>query len=175
MNGPVWLQVASVAAVTFALIMLVILLWRRYLERMLPPPGIEVHVTPYVRRPYLLTPVEQRFYHRLYEAVGQEFMICPKVRLADVIEVRGDAIEWKHSWNRIAAKHLDFVLCTADTYQPLLAIELEIDAAAAEGPVHDEWLLRALHAAGMPVLRVKVRRDYDPNLIRKQVEQRLQA
>ncbi len=148
-----------------------ILFWRRYQERNLPPPGVEVHVTPYVRRPYLLTPVEQRFYARLYQAVGQDFLICPKVRLADIIEVRGDALEWKASWNRIAAKHVDFVLCTFDTYQPLIAVELEIDST--DGPIQDDWLLRALHAAGMPILRVKVRRDYDPALIRRQVEQRL--
>ncbi len=154
--------------------MFIILLVRRLQEQNGPPPEVEVHVTPYSRKAVFLVPLEQRFYFRLFQAVGNDYLICPKVRLADVIEVRGDALEWRGSWNRIAAKHIDFLLTSADTFHPVLAVEL--DDASAYGDQQkqqDDWLDRALIAAGMPVLRVKVRRDYDAAVLRKQIEQKI--
>ncbi|HWI66614.1 MAG TPA: DUF2726 domain-containing protein, partial [Symbiobacteriaceae bacterium] len=125
MNAPLWLQVATASAVTFAVAMFFLLFYLKRRDRSDEHVGVEMHVSPYIRRASLLSPAEQRFYTRLYQAVGNELLICPKVRLADAIDVRGDAIEWQAAWNRIAAKHLDFVLVTADEYQPLLAIELD--------------------------------------------------
>lgn len=169
MNAPLWLWLATASAITFAVAMFAILLVSRQKERSSEQHGIEMHVSPYIRRTMLLAPAEQRFLVRLFQAVGNEVVICPKVRLADVIEVRGDAIEWQAAWNRIAAKHIDFLLVTADDYQPLLAIELE----DARGENRDEWLERAVTAAGMPILRIRARTDYDPGALRREVEQHL--
>lgn len=172
MNAPAWLQAATAAAVTFALAMIFLLVRRRIQERSAPPRIMEVHVTPYESRPAFLTPLEQRFFFRLFQAVGSDYLICPKVRLADVIQVRGDAIDWRGAFNRVAAKHIDFLLTTPDTYRPVLAVELEDGAHfGAEKKSQDEWLDRALAAAGLQVLRIKVRRDYDATVLRRQVEQ----
>jgi len=174
LNGPAWVQAATAAAVTFALLMFAILFYRRLQERRGPPPEVEVHVTPYIRKAVFLAPAEQRFYFRLVQAVGNDFLICPKVRLADIIEVRGDAMEWRGSWNRIAAKHIDFLLTNTDTFQPVLALDLADDTHYGDQQMRqDEWLDRALEAARMPVLRVKVRRDYDAAALRKQIDQRI--
>jgi hypothetical protein len=169
-NPPIWLQVATAAAVTFAVAMFVLLIYRKRRDRQAEHTGVEMHVSPYIRRAALLSPAEARFYARLHQAVGAELLICPKVRLADVIEVRGDAIEWQAAWNRIAAKHIDFVLATADDYRPLLAIELD-DSSDRKG--RDEWLDRAVSAAGVPVLRIRARGDYDPTALRREIEQKL--
>jgi hypothetical protein len=166
-STPLWLQVATASAVTFALAMVAILVFRRRRERLAEHQGVEMHVSPYIRKASLLTAAEQRLHARLSQAVGTEVLICPKVRLADVIEVRGDAMEWQAAWNRIAAKHLDFVLTTADDHQPLLAVELD------DGSPRNEWLDRAMVAAGLPILRVRVRSDYDPVALRREVEQRM--
>lgn len=174
MNAPIWLQVITASALTFAVTMFVILITRRVREQRVEEDGVEMHVSPYYRRPSLLTPAERQFYLRLYQAIGNEVLICPKVRLADVVDVRGDAIEWQASWNRIVAKHVDFLLVTADDQQPLLAIEL--DDGSHDRPdrkARDEWLDRALYAVGLPVLRIRVRRDYDPAALRREVEQKL--
>lgn len=171
MTGPLWLQLATVSAITFAIAMFAILHYNRRKEQAAEVQGVEMHVSPYIRRASLLGQAEQRFYARLFQAVGNEVLICPKVRLGEVIEVRGDALEWRAAWNRIAAKHVDFLLVTPDTYQPLLMIELE----DARGDRRDELLDRAIMAAGVPILRVKARTDYDPNALRREVELRLSA
>jgi hypothetical protein len=151
--------------------MFVILFVVRRRDRLAEHQGVEMHVSPYIRRGALLSPAEQRFYARLYQAVGTDVLICPKVRLADAVEVRGDAMEWQAAWNRIAAKHVDFLLITADEYRPLLAIQL--DDGAREAQQRAEWLDRALVAAGLPILRLRVRSDYDPVALRREVELRV--
>jgi hypothetical protein len=80
-------------------------------------------------------------------------------------------MEWQAAWNRIAAKHVDFLLITADEYRPLLAIQL--DDGAREAQQRAEWLDRALVAAGLPILRLRVRSDYDPVALRREVELRV--
>ncbi|HYF94333.1 MAG TPA: DUF2726 domain-containing protein [Symbiobacteriaceae bacterium] len=174
MNAPLWLQVATASAVTFAVAMFALVLYLKWKDREDEQMGVEMHVSPYIRRATLLTAAEQRFYVRLFQAVGNEVLICPKVRLADVIEVRGDTLEWQSAWNRIAAKHIDFLLTTVDDHQPLLAIEL--DDSSHHMPnrqKRDEWLDRAMVAAGLPLMRVRVRSDYDPAGLRREVEGRL--
>lgn len=171
MSAPVWLQVTTAAAVTFALAMAIILLYRKSRDRQTEEAGVEMHVSPYIRRAALLTPAERLLYARLHQALGNEVLVCPKVRLADIIEVRGDALEWQAAWNRIAAKAVDFVLMTADDYQPLLAVQLE----SGRSSPRDEWLDRAIMAAGLPLLRIRARSDYDPAALRREVEQRLAA
>lgn len=174
MNAPLWLQAVTASALTIVLVLLVLLVKRTVHDRKAEEAGVEMHVTPYIRKPGLLTPAEQRFYARLYQAVGGELLIWSKVRLADVMEVRGEAIEWQAAWNKIAAKHLDFLLTTADDFQPLLAIELDDSSHMLPArQKRDEWLDRALVAAGLPILRVQARRDYDPGALRRHIEQKL--
>lgn len=172
--APDWLWILTAVVVTFAVAMWAILWYVGRSERQAEHRGVDMHVSPYIRRGALLTAAEQRFYLRLYQAVGTEVLICPKVRLADVIEVRGDAIEWQAAWNRIAAKHVDFVLTTPDTLRPLLAIELDDSShMLARRQQRDELLDRAVMAAGLPILRVRVRRDYDPTALRREIEQKV--
>jgi len=174
-NGTALLQALTAAAVTFAVVMMGILLVRRlqdqgheYGDR---PSSVELQVSPYLRRPSIMNQAEARFYLRLTQAVGDTFLIAPKIRLADVIDVRGDAMEWKGSWNRIAAKHIDFLLVATDSFRPLLAIELDFEASfGTEGRSGDEWLERALMISGMPIMKVKVKRDYDPAALRRQID-----
>lgn len=167
------IQVALAAGVTVVVLMLLILMGRRLQGGRVhvPTPAraqTEVRFTPYLRRPQLLNAAEQRFHFRLVQALDGLYAIYPKVRLADVIEVRGDAIEFQAAWSRIAAKHVDFLIAVPETYQPLLVIELESDEAfGGDGQPKDDWLERALLFAGMPIVRVKLRRDYDPIGLRK--------
>lgn len=173
MSAPLWLQVATGLAVAFAVAIFALLFYVRQRDSRAEATGVEMHVSPYIRKFALLTPSEQRFYVRLYQAIGSELLICPKARLADALEVRGDALEWQAAWNRIAAKPVDFLLVAPDTYQPLLAITL--DDGLGRATQQDDWLDRAMMAAGLPVLRIRARGDYDPTALRREVEQRLPA
>ena len=65
----------------------------------------------------------------LQQAVGERVAMCAKVRLADVFFVAGPN-ENAAARNRIAAKHVDFLLCDPATMRPLAGIELD-DASHA--------------------------------------------
>lgn len=170
MSASPWLYYATASAVTFAVVMFVILIYRSAVGREAEERTYEMHVTPYVRRSALLSPAEQVLYARLHQAAGPEFHVCPKVRLPDAAEVRGDALEWQDAWNRIAAKHLDFLLVSSDTWQPLLAVELE---DTGDRQRLDALMERALVSAGLPILRIKARSDYDPIWLRQEIDMKL--
>ncbi len=127
---------------------------------------------PFSRKKYLLTKAERSFFGVLQLVVGGRYLICPMVRLADVIEVkRGTAKPQSHR-NRIDRKHLDFVLCDPNTVSPVLAIEL--DDASHNKPRQqkaDQLKNNALAAAGLPLLRVKAQQAYSTGEIEAQLVQ----
>jgi hypothetical protein len=76
------------------------------------------------------------------------------------------------TWNtRIQGKHLDFVLCDAETLDVKLAIELEQQAGSfLDRGSRDRFVNTALAAAGVPLLRVKVQEKYETAVLRKDLE-----
>jgi very-short-patch-repair endonuclease len=97
------------------------------------------------------------------QAVGGRYHIAWKVRMADVLWVPGGTSNRQRHLNRIFAKHLDFVLCHPETSAPVLAIELD-DSSHRESRrrERDSFVDAALDAADLPLLRIPVRRSYDP-------------
>lgn len=127
---------------------------------------------PYAPATSLLTAGERAFARVLHEAVGEDFRICPKVRLADVIVVRS-GISHKHrnrSFAQICGKHLDFVLCDPETFEVVAVIELDDrshrEAARRE---RDAFVDQAITAAGLPILHMPAQRSYSARKLRSQV------
>jgi hypothetical protein len=105
----------------------------------------------------LLTKGEQPFYRTLKAAAGQDFYVCPKVRVADVINC--DRLSWKAGGWRVATWHLDFVLIDPQTSAIRLCIEL--DDKSHEHPKRrerDMFLNAAMDEAGVRLLRLPYRR-----------------
>lgn len=122
----------------------------------------------YRPREFLLTPGERRFEIALDRALPNGVRSCYKVRLGDVIDTPAGmrARERRIAWNRIAAKHLDFVLVDERTSRILAAIELDDRSHdRADRQARDEFVDAALDSAGVPLLRVKVVRRYDPDTL----------
>ena len=67
----------------------------------------------YVAAEALLTPAERSFFLVLPQALTPDYHLFVKVRLADIIEVqRGLSAKRRFpAFNRISAKHADFVAC----------------------------------------------------------------
>lgn len=121
---------------------------------------------PYEGRGTLLTKGEAAFYGPLQEAVGAEFQIMCKVRVADVITC--SEADWRRGFGgAISQKHLDFVLCEPKTTRIVLAVEL--DDRSHEAPHRqrrDRFLNETLQTAGIRLLRVKARAQYSAEIIR---------
>lgn len=127
---------------------------------------------PYALRPSLLTTTERAFYHVLAQAVGNRWVICPQVRLADVIEARRGTAERQGHFNRIKAKHLDFVIADARTLAPLSGIELDDRShRRADRGERDAFLDKACADVGLPLLRIPVGRAYDVTELAARLQQ----
>ena len=74
----------------------------------------------------LFTPAERSFLGVLETAVGQGHRVFGKVRIADVIKVKSATNKaWQAGFNRISAKHFDFIVCDRATLRVMCAVELD--------------------------------------------------
>jgi hypothetical protein len=149
-------SILAAVSATFALAALVALL---------SPPR-------YVRQKSLFTPAERKFRDALAKAFGGRCEIYAKVRMVDLITPSGKegGRGWWRAFRRISSKHIDFVLTEADGAL-LLAIELD-DASHARRArrARDKLVERAFAQAGLPLLRVPLRRSGDIDWLRGEAE-----
>jgi len=129
---------------------------------------MHVALRPFFRRKYLLTLSERRFFDVLRSVVGSNFIFA-KVRLADLVEADERHLRRKSNFDHIKSKHIDFVICDSDL-SPRIALEL--DDTSHQRPdrrARDKDVDRILQIAELPILRVPVRRSYDPAVIANQL------
>ena len=126
---------------------------------------------PYRAVPSLLTGAERNFYRTLRRAKGAGRVICPKVRLADLVEVSPGAHEPLRHFRKISQKHLDFVICEDRSLRPLLVVELD-DRSHDSPPAKkaDAEKDAALAAAGIPILRVRAAGRYRLDAVKDRLE-----
>lgn len=118
---------------------------------------------PYCKANAFLSKAEASFFGVLRQAVGEDGIVFTKVRIGDVLAVTPglDRSERQRAFNKISAKHFDFVICTKDTVQPIAAVEL--DDASHNKPAQkkrDAFVEGATQAAGLPLLRIPAKHSY---------------
>lgn len=122
----------------------------------------------------LFSPAERSFLGVLDQALGAEYRVFGKVRVADVLAIaRGtDASKRRSAFNRISAKHLDFVLCAPDDLRVLCAIELN-DASHKQAARRDrdDMLAEACRSAELPLVFFAAKRAYSIAEVREAVRQ----
>src|SRR5437667_12010546 len=125
----------------------------------------EPRVFPYSRRNYFFSAAERSFYEIL-RRLTPEHTVFAKVRLADVVYVKGTISRQEHL-NRIDRKHLDFVVCDKNL-APVVAIELD-DAYYdhTNRSSRDEFVEQVLAAAALPIIRMPAPRPYVMDQIQK--------
>ncbi|MBQ7060113.1 MAG: DUF2726 domain-containing protein [Firmicutes bacterium] len=110
---------------------------------------------PYERRD-LLTSNEFPFYQILYPLCEKHgWMLLVKMRLADILAVAPGEKDYMAYFNKIKAKHTDFVLCDPDTLEVLAGVELDDPSHdRPERIERDEFVDQVYAAAGIPLLHV---------------------
>ena len=87
-------------------------------------------------------------------------VVLTKVRLADLFFVSRPNENISYL-NRIAQRHVDFVLCTPVTMKPKVGIELDDASHEKESTQErDAFVDRVFESAGLPLLRMPVQREY---------------
>jgi len=128
---------------------------------------------PYYKKP-LLSAAERSFYGVLNQAAAGQWVVLAKIRLWDFIDVAKGVEDRQAHVNRISSKHVDFVLCRPDTLEVELVIELD-DSSHARGqqPGTDDFKQAILDAAGVPLLRVPVRKTFSPGRLQQSINEQL--
>lgn len=82
---------------------------------------------PYEKQNMLLSPAERSFFGVLEQVIGESHRIFVKVRLGDLFKVKSglDNSGRATAFNRIKAKHVDFVICSNESIDVLAAVELD--------------------------------------------------
>ena len=131
----------------------------------------EAEPLPYRVRDDFLSPAEFSFYKILTTIVGRHLTIQVKVRLADIFFV-AQPNKNRAYLGKISQRHLDFLGCDPTTMKPLFGIELD-DAShnQEKRQVSDHFLDSVFEAAGLPLLRIPVHREYNTREIELQIKQ----
>lgn len=118
---------------------------------------------PYRLRDDFLSTAEHSFYLVLKSMMGSFFTICPKVSLSDIFYVTNPDRNMS-AYNRINRKHVDFLICDADTMKPRFAIELDDKSHNRQDRINrDDFVEDLYEAARLPLVRIPVRPSYNTN------------
>jgi hypothetical protein len=124
---------------------------------------------PYRLRDDFLSPAEFSFYKVLSSLADPRFTIQTKVRLADIFFVArpNENIAF---YNRIANKHLDFLVCDSVTMKPLFGVELDDSSHKQNNrQERDEFVDSVFKVAGLALLHFPVQREYNSREIAAQI------
>jgi len=136
---------------------------RRYYSREWPSDD----AIRYKSRGSLLTPTGCAFWKVLNQVVPRSVMVCPKVRVSDLVK----ACTWKYSaHNKINQKHFDFVLIDATSGEILGVVELDDPShLRADRQERDQFLDEVLAKAKIRIVRIQAQASYSLDALAAEV------
>ncbi len=132
----------------------------------------------YEQRGPLFSPAERSFYGVLQWALGEQYAVLGKVRVADVLAPqRGLSNSARQTaLGEIQAEHFDFVLCRRDNFNVEIVIDLD------ESPYHQpnrqargRLLEQVSASAGLRLIRFPAQETYSVREIREAISQPAQS
>jgi hypothetical protein len=117
----------------------------------------------------LMSPAELAFFQVLAPVIGDAYLICPKVRLADLFEVAQSPGQ-QAAFNKISNKHIDFVIMDRNTSAPLCGIELDDSSHQRRDRIERDTFLNDLFARRkFPLVRVPTAWTYYPQALQTEL------
>ena len=105
---------------------------------------------------YILTRNEYSFYQKLVKELGGDYLLCPKVRLEDVIGVSNTVINEKQRQmyrGYVKSRHVDFIVCDKKLHV-LCGIELDDSSHFSEDAKRSDAIKNEIFScAGVKLLR----------------------
>lgn len=111
----------------------------------------------YYLKKSVLSKVENAWYGNAIKAIGEDFNICPKVRIEDIIGVQKGLGRSGHASarGRIKPRHFDFVIFNKGM-APIAAVEIDDASHDTEKAKEQDAFKNALcTAVSLPLLRFK--------------------
>lgn len=118
---------------------------------------------PYLREPHLFTPAERAFLAVLDEAVGEQYRIFGKVRVADLARVKPGLSKSRRqtALNWVAQKHVDYVVCKRSDLSVVCVIELNDKSHKSRSvATRDRFLKEVCDVIELPLLQTPAKKSY---------------
>lgn len=126
---------------------------------------------PYHPTKTLFSPAERSFLSVLDQAVGSDYRVFGKVRVADVATVKPGLSNSARqgALNRIAQKHFDFIVCNVSDLGIVCAVELNDSSHSSQrAQARDELLAKVCQVINLPLLQVPAKQSYALQELRTQ-------
>ena len=136
------------------------------------PRVVRLEELPYTRNRALFSPAERSLLGALEQAVGEDYRIFGKVRVADIVSVRSTANQsaWLHAFDQIRAKHFDFVLCDKKNFSIRCAIELNDETdGSRQRQERDTFSADICRSISLPFVQIHAACDYLAIELRKNI------
>lgn len=132
----------------------------------------------YERQGPLFSPAERSFYGVLQWALGEQYVVLGKVRVADVLTPQHGLSNSARqtALGEIQTEHFDFVLCRRDHFD--VEIVIELDDSTHHRPnrqARDRLLEQASASAGLRLVRFPAQETYSVREVREAIFQPAQS
>ncbi|MEQ8175349.1 MAG: DUF2726 domain-containing protein [Syntrophomonadaceae bacterium] len=117
---------------------------------------IDLSNLPYQARKHFLNASEEKLLAMLQELVGRDQAVYPKVRLAEIIELTGEASHRSEYLRRLRERCCDFLICQSHLDSPLMLVMTENRHDDDNHRQNRDFALRAAQAAGLPVIVINL-------------------
>jgi len=125
---------------------------------------------PYGLRDDFLSKSELSFYKVLQQALGNRAIVFAKISLSDIFFVKRPDKNTAY-YNKIARKHVDFLLCLPNTVKPVAGIELDDASHQREDRIkRDRFIEEVFETANLPLIRFSNKSSYSISEINEKVE-----
>lgn len=128
---------------------------------------VDINNLPYRRRDQLLNAREMVAYDAVLDIIGSSrYIVFPKVRLADIIQLSADADNRQEHAQRVKEKSVDLLICQVPDLTPVLVLLVEPPSGDGKRKYRGERFVRqALQAAGIPVAIINPNQLPEPHEI----------
>lgn len=121
----------------------------------------------------LFSPAERSFYGVIESAVSDDYRVLGKVRIADILTpAKGMGRKhWQIAFNKISAKHFDYVLCRKDTLDVVAVVELDDKShKKASSKKRDHLIQKACESATLTLVRFPAKANYSVSEVKEVIE-----
>lgn len=124
---------------------------------------IKIAKFPYLKKEYLMSEAEKKFFFVLQEILGNDYLIFSKVRMTDLLYLpKMSNSSFYHYFNKIQAKHVDFLICDKENIKPLLAIELDDSShLKVDRILRDKLVDKIFESASFSIIHITASASYD--------------
>lgn len=121
------------------------------------------------------TQAERAFLEVLEQAMGNDYKIFGKVRVAEIFTPDVPKKFWWSAFNKINSKHFDYVLCSQDRLDVQCIIELHDGSHnRSDRTERDNFLRKICEDSKIPFLEFTVLPSYNIQSVRKTIEKELE-